>query len=223
MTPAEAVERGRGLDRVLAFSDGVFAIAITLLVLNLRVAHLSGANLDHRLLHALGDDGGVLVGFVISFYVIARYWMAHHWLSLVLRRVDTRFIVINLAFLAFIVFLPFPTEILGLYGGTVTGVVFYAGTMVVVALLSGGLWEYGFRWHLTDAPVGPAFRRQARMRAAVPLVVFATSIPIAFARPAGHGMVGDAAHPTMGRGAVRRGRAPVTSVGQTGAEPEGGG
>ena len=180
VTPTEPEEHGRGRDRALAFSDGVFAIAITLLVLNLRAPHLSGHDLDRQLRHALGREGGVLVGFVLSFYVIARYWLLHHRMSLRLRRVDARFMVMNLVFLAFIVFLPFPAEILGLYGQTVTAVVLYASTMVVIGVTSLALWEYAIRARLM-APVGDEERHEFRRRAIIPIVVFGSSLPLAFA------------------------------------------
>jgi len=180
VTPAEPEESGRGRDRALAFSDGVFAIAITLLVLNLKTPHVSGPNTGGKLLDALGNERGVLIGFAISFYVIARFWLTHHRLSLRLRRVDGRFLVTNLLLLAFIVFLPFPTELLGLYGGTTAAVVLYAGTMVCVAGLSLVLWEYARRTHLM-APMSAAELRENHERAVVPVVVFAISIPLAFA------------------------------------------
>jgi TMEM175 potassium channel family protein len=180
---AELDERGRGLDRVLNFSDAVFAIAITLLVLNLKVPHLTGRDVNHRLLDALGHDSGLLAGFVISFYVIARYWMSHHRLSILLRRVDTPFIVLNLVFLAFIVFVPFPTEVLGVYGGTTTAVVFYAGTMVPTGLLSWATWEYALRKGLDDGRAPAGTRRQAKLRNGYLVIVFAISIPVAFADP----------------------------------------
>ncbi len=177
----ELDERGRGLDRVITFSDGVFAIAITLLVLNLRVPHVSGHDIDHQLLKALGKDGGLLVGFVISFFVIARYWMSHHRLSILLRRIDTPFIVINLFFLAFIVFIPFPTEVIGSYGGRTTSVVFYACAMVPTGLLSWATWEYALRNGLDDGRAPPGTRRQAAARSGYTVAVFALSIPVAFA------------------------------------------
>jgi uncharacterized membrane protein len=161
----------------------VFAIAITLLVLNLRVPHVSGPHVDRRLLDGLGHDGGLLIGFVISFYVIARFWLVHHRLSVLLRRVDTTFIVLNLVFLAAIVFLPFPTEIIGQYGNTTTGVVFYAAAFVVTAGLSAATWEYALRVGLVDPRVPPSTRRHARVRAAVPILIFGISIPVAFADP----------------------------------------
>lgn len=184
VTPTEPEEHGRGRDRALAFSDGVFAIAITLLVLSLRAPHLSGPHLDSQLRHALQKDGDVLLGFAISFFVIARFWLIHHRMSLLLRRVDGRFLVINLVFLASIVFLPFPTEVLGLYGGTTTAVVFYAATMVCVGGLSYALWRHAGDARLM-APMSEPERREAIERSVIPAVVFATSIPIAFATTTG--------------------------------------
>jgi TMEM175 potassium channel family protein len=180
VTPTEPEEYGRGRDRALAFSDGVFAIAITLLVLNLKLPHLSGPNLDQQLRHALKNEGSVVIGFVLSFYVIARFWLVHHRMSLQLRRVDGRFLTLNLALLAFIVFLPFPTEVLGLYGQTTTAVVLYAGTMVCVGCLSWALWEHAMHARLTG-PMSPVEVRAGRQRSVIPVVIFATSIPVAFA------------------------------------------
>ena len=107
-------EKGRGLDRVIAFSDGVFAIAITLLVLNFRVPHVVGTHDQNRqFFEGLWHDSGLVLGFALSFYVIARYWRSHHRLSPRLKTIDNRFISLNLIFLALIVFLPYPTEIIG--------------------------------------------------------------------------------------------------------------
>lgn len=180
MTFFDLDERGRGLDRALAFSDGVFAIAITLLVLAFRVPNLHGDNLNHRLLDALLKQGSLLVGFSVSFFVIARLWMSHHRLSLLLRQVDTRFMALNVVFLAFVVFLPFPAEIVGLYGQTTVGVVFYAATMCVTLIISAAVWTYAFRHQLVDPRAGPDALRQAWLRAGFPVVVFAISIPVAF-------------------------------------------
>src|SRR5258708_20494921 len=116
VTYPELDESGRGLDRTIGFSDGVFAIAITLLVLNFRVPQVPSHGVDAHLLDALTDETGTLTGFVVSFYVVARFWIAHHRLSVLLRRVDSTFIALNLVFLGAIVFLPFPTEILARYG-----------------------------------------------------------------------------------------------------------
>src|SRR5260370_8201530 len=99
VTYPELDESGRGLDRTIGFSDGVFAIAITLLVLNFRVPQVPSHGVDAHLLDALTDETGTLTGFVISFYVIARFWIAHHRLSFLLRHPDSVFTLLHLSFL----------------------------------------------------------------------------------------------------------------------------
>jgi uncharacterized membrane protein len=173
-------ERGRGLDRILAFSDGVFAIAITLLVLNFKVPNLPGNHdLSHRLLHALTHDVGLYVGFIVSFYMVARFWVSHHSLSLVLRKADPTFVTLNLMFLACIVFVPFPAELLGVYPDTTTAVVFYAAALVVTSVMAALLWHVAFVRGLTDPKAGDV-RGEAFTRTAMTAVVFGASIPIAF-------------------------------------------
>jgi len=201
----------RALDRVIFFSDAVFAIAITLLVLNLRVPHLTGHDLDGRLLGALGDDTGLLVGFVISFYVIARFWITHHRLSILLRRVDTPFMVLNLVFLAFIVFIPFPAEILGTYGSTTTAVVFYAGSMVATGLMSWATWEYALRARLDDGRASAETRQRAERRSASMVAVFAASIPVAFIDTTAAQVMWVLLVVAYGRGAIRFRRSTATA------------
>ncbi len=218
MSYFELDERGRGLDRVLAFSDGVFAIAITLLVLAFRVPTLHGADVNRRLFHALLHQGGLLIGFAVSFFVIARLWIVHHRLSLLLRHIDARFISLNMVFLAMVVIVPFPAEIVGLYGGTTTGVVFYASTMVVVLTMSGVVSDYAFRYHLVDERVSPDARRVLWIRVLFAVAVFALSIPVAFVDP-GHAqlvwLILVVQHPVM----VRLGAAePLPSLSRPGKQ-----
>jgi uncharacterized membrane protein len=169
--------------RAEAFSDGVFAIAITLLVLNFRVPQVPSHGVDAHLLDALTDESGTLTGFVVSFYVIARFWIAHHRLSVLLRHVDPVFIAWNLGFLGAIVFLPFPTEVVGRYGQSTTAVVFYASAMTVTGVLSGVVWQYAVTHDLIDERMMLQAKRQALARAVITPLVFATSVPIAFIDP----------------------------------------
>ncbi len=151
-------ERGRGLDHAITFSDGVFPIAITLLVLSFRVPTFLPAT-SMRTSSTPTDESGILIGFALSFYVVARFWMTHHRLSVLLRYVDSTFIALNLVFLAFIVFLPFPTEVLGVYDGATTAVVFDALAMTITGLLSTAVWQYALTHRLMDDRVTAAWRR----------------------------------------------------------------
>ncbi len=173
---ASAVQRD--VDRVVAFSDGVFAIAITLLVLSIRVPKVSDRDLGDALEHLLPQ----LFTYALSFLVIGMYWMAHHRTFRSLIRVDRTLLWINLVLLGFVALLPFPTEILGEYGNTTLGTVVYAASLTAVGFVSVLLW-----WYINHAglngPISPALVRLGALRAAIPPAVFAASVPIAFLSP----------------------------------------
>ena len=179
---AAEAERTTELDRIIFFSDGVFAIAITLLVIGLRVpalpSHVANSELSRRLL----DEWPRVLSYAVSFAVIGLYWIGHHRSFGHIRRFDHRLILLNLVFLGLIAFLPFPTAVLGRYGGHRSAVVLYAGSLALAGLASTALWLYAWKARLAD--VGPRRARYLAARAAIPVVVFAGSIPIAFLSPA---------------------------------------
>lgn len=123
-------DRGLGFERLVFFSDAVFAIAITVLVLNLKPADaVAGGVMLWKPLQSK------LFGFGLSFYVIGRYWMAHHQLFETIRRYDTRLMVVNLVFLAAIVFVPFATSVAVDSPPTRGPMIFYFGSLLLVAVL----------------------------------------------------------------------------------------
>ncbi len=122
-----------GFERLVFFSDAVFAIAITLLVLDLKLQ--------------AGPDGVIhleklvpkLVGFVISFSVTAFYWLAHHRLFKTLKAEDAWLRAVNFLFLACIVFLPFPSSVVSEYVAKSWAVIFYAMSVATTGLVLAGL------------------------------------------------------------------------------------
>ena len=99
----------RGSDefgRVLAFSDGIFAIAMTLLVIAITVPTISDTDSAKDLADALGDNTEAYISFFISFAVIGRYWVAHHQFFALLTRMDTRLVWVNLIYLGFVALPP---------------------------------------------------------------------------------------------------------------------
>jgi uncharacterized membrane protein len=120
--------RHHGYQRLLFFSDAVFAIAITLLVLDLRLPPGSQA-------FDLADVRQQIVGFVVSFYVIGRFWLSHHALFEGVAGYDTRLLWTNLLFLAAVVFLPFPTTVVSELDPTTASVTFYALSLTAVGVL----------------------------------------------------------------------------------------
>jgi uncharacterized membrane protein len=173
-------KRPSKLERLVFFSDAVFAIAITLLVLPLTEADLEDEHLASQLL-ALWPE---LLSFALSFLVVGTYWIAHHRMFDHIVRLDVRMLWINLVFLACIAFLPFPTAVLGRHGDTTAAVVLYAAAMSVTGFASAGLWLYASGRHrLIDPDLDPRLVRLLTLRALVVPTAFLPSIVVAFFSP----------------------------------------
>jgi len=122
-----------GFERLVFFSDAVFAIAITLLVLDLKLQ--TGPH-GEILIAALIPK---LLGFVVSFSVTSFYWLAHHRLFKTLRAESAALRGVNLVFLACVVFLAFPSSVISAYPATPWAVIFYALSVATTGILMGTL------------------------------------------------------------------------------------
>jgi uncharacterized membrane protein len=132
----------RDTARLEAFSDGVFAIAITLLILEIHVPEFEEGQ---SLWHSLADLWPSYFGYAVSFLVIGIMWVNHHSLFRIVRRVDHWVLVFNLLLLFCVAFIPFPTAVLAAHidqPDESTAVVFYAATFVVTAIAFNLLWRY---------------------------------------------------------------------------------
>ena len=137
--PVEEKETGR----IEAFSDGVFAIALTLLVLDIQVPQ----NLPSgtRLIDALLKQWPAYVAYVTSFATISIMWINHHRLFKLIKRSDHLLMVFNSMLLLGVTFVPFPTALLADYFGQPderVAAVIYSGTSIVIAVLFNVLWRY---------------------------------------------------------------------------------
>jgi uncharacterized membrane protein len=169
-----------GLERLVFFSDAVFAIAITLLALEIRLpasaAELSSAQL---LAELLGMWHKVLA-YMISFLVIGSFWLAHHRKFRFIRRYDSGLLMFNLLLLMVIAFLPFPSAVIAEHGDRV-GTIFYALVVLLEALLWTGLWGYAARHkQLIDPHLNARQRRRLIAGPLMTVAVFAASIGLAF-------------------------------------------
>jgi uncharacterized membrane protein len=167
-------------DRVLFFSDAVFAIAITLLVVDIRVPEVV---VDAG--HELYESRGKILSFAISFLVIGLFWMGHHRLFRYITALDRPLIFLNLLFLGTIAFLPYPTALL--FAGNTkapAAPVFYAACVAGAGLVELAVWLYATHAKgLVPASVSPAFRRYELAQLLPVPVVFLLSIPVAFIAP----------------------------------------
>ena len=136
---------GRDTDRLEAFSDGVIAIAITLLVLEVRVPEHASVGSSGELWRELARRWPAYLGYLISFVTIGIMWANHHHIFRYIARTDHYLVLSNILFLLCVGFLPFPTalltEYLGHAGERTAGIV-YSGWFFVTALAYNLLWRY---------------------------------------------------------------------------------
>lgn len=172
-----------GMERIVFFSDAVFAIAVTLLALEIRLPAGEELLTDSQLLAQLGGIWHRYLGYFISFMVIGIFWMAHHRKFGLIKRYDSRLIWLNLFLLLVVAFIPFPTSLISEYSGRVP-TIFYAATMLVCELLIILIWGYASKNNrLTDPNLDAATRRRQFVAPISTGLVFLLSIVFALFLP----------------------------------------
>jgi uncharacterized membrane protein len=171
------------MERLVFFSDAVFAIALTILVLDIRLpAGVDNAG-SRELLVALASLWPHYLAFFISFWVVGLSWISHHRKFLHIQRVDFQLLLLNLLMLMMIAFIPFPTAVMS-DNVTFTATAFYALTMILASMSGLALWWHAARNHrLIDPGLD---RRQIWREASIPLAtisIFMISIGIAVTVP----------------------------------------
>jgi uncharacterized membrane protein len=177
---AESEGRGMGKNRIEALTDGIFAVAMTLLVLDIKPP----VHLRFETSEALVDHLSVLehsfVMYAISFVVLAMFWLGHHLQFHFVRHVDRRLLWINLVFLLLAVVVPFSTNLVGDHGHLQLPVVLYAVNLLVLTLLLFlQLRHLAARPHLIAPDLTPEaiahLHRQLLLFGVVPVVSIAAS------------------------------------------------
>ena len=164
--------------RIVAFSDGVFSIAMTLLVLNLGIPKDLA---NGEVASALWDQRENFFAYALSFAVIGRYWLVHHRFFSQVTAFDGRLIALNMLYLGWIVLIPFSSEVLGEHGGTTAAVILYAANLTAVVLIGMGMSADARRAGLTSIDL--ASHGEQRWRSLYIAGVFLLSIPVAFVAP----------------------------------------
>ena len=169
--------------RLEAFSDGVFAIAATLLVLELRVPADSA-----DLVQALLRLWPAYAAYLVSFLTIGIIWVNHHTLLEHCRRVDRRFLYLNLLLLVAVGIVPFPTALVGQYilseSGATAALVVYGLGAVLIAVAFSGMFFYATHDHrlVGDAAMARRIRDEGRLFP-IGLVAYTLGIGLAFVAP----------------------------------------
>ena len=162
--------------RVEAFSDGVFAIAITLLILEIKVPTEVGEGLGQALLH----EWPSFLAFLSSFFTIGVMWMNHHRLFTLIEAADDVLIGLNLLLLLGITWIPFPTALLATHTHNRVAALVYSTTFFVMSLIFQVFWGYATRREGIMAPGKSAGARQITWQYILGPVLYLIAIAIAF-------------------------------------------
>ena len=133
------------LERLILFSDAVFAIAITLLIIEIKIPEVHEGELtDKALVHELWLLSRKFIGFLISFFIIGQYWMVHHRMFGFVIAFNSKLVWMNLLFLLAIVLMPFSTAFYSEYSGApvVTPSVFYTFNLAFLGAMNFLMWRY---------------------------------------------------------------------------------
>lgn len=166
---------------IAALSDGIFGVALTLLVLDVHLLGVSTAPLVVQL-RAVWPR---LFSFSLTFAVVAGYWIAYHRLLTRIRAYDRTLLVTNFLFLALIVLTPFPTSVLNekhlaTRTDALTAWVLYAGTLALVGMTLAWLWQCARMRGLVDPSLGPAGTEYLLVRSLIAPAAFLLSIGVAW-------------------------------------------
>jgi uncharacterized membrane protein len=180
MSSEDADDGDLGLERLVFFSDAVFAIVITLLVLPL-TAEIEVPRGGEGVAAAVFERWPAVLTFVVSFLVVGQFWTAHHRTFGLIERQDQTLLWLNLVGLMTVAFLPFPAAILGARDepGDAFPVVFFAASMTITSCALTATWLYASRRGLVRSSLGRPRIRMVTLRATVTSGIFLLSVPAA--------------------------------------------
>jgi uncharacterized membrane protein len=177
-----------GIERLLALTDGVVAIALTLLVLQLQVP-VTHALKEHpdsagALWHALDPDGSELTSYLVSFLVIAQFWMVHHRVLRGMRGHSEGLAWRNFSFLLALTLMPFTSDLIGRYGTNPVAITLFGINLVAISLSTQWIFLYAAHHDLLmDVARSKRDERTARLRVLLVIGIVVVSMILAWTAP----------------------------------------
>ena len=176
---------GLSKHRLEALCDGIFAFAMTLLVLDMKMPKLPESSLGPGVLtHLLLNLWPKFLGYVTSFLVLSVFWIGHHGYSHFVKKTDRWFLWINLLFLMMVVLVPFSTDFLGDYPAHFEAVVFYGLNIMALGLTLYWQWHYATSRHrLVGTHLEPELARRGKQRILRGVLTYACAVATAWLNP----------------------------------------
>lgn len=160
------------------FSDCIFSIVATLLVIELKLPDSASV------WHSLALIAPKILAFILSFIIVGMYWVAHHSMFNFVRKVDRNFLWLNNLNLLCVTFLPFPTAVLGSHPFETGAICFYAITLI----LANGTLTIAFRYlarhpELAQSNLTPELARRMERLVFLPIILYLAAIPFSYLEP----------------------------------------
>jgi uncharacterized membrane protein len=170
-----------GRNRIEALTDGVFAVAMTLLVLDIKVPELQQASAPSELPHQLLALWPKFLSYTISFIILGVYWVGHHLQLASIRTADRPLLWINMLFLLCVALVPFSTALLSEYPKQRVAVAIYSANMIAIGLALALHWWYATnkRRHV-DPEIHPGLVRAAMFRVLMGPFLYFIAIALSF-------------------------------------------
>jgi len=174
---------GIAFDRVAFFTDAVFAIALTLIVVGIGVPAIDDDTSATELWRALRDQRAEFVSFVIGVLVIGFYWSSHHAAYEDLDAVDRGYVLRTIPYLALVAFLPYPIRLVGSYDANSVAWACFALNLAAVSAMETTLFVHSWKAGLQARPLADDEARWDAVMSMLPVPFFLVSIPLAFVHP----------------------------------------
>jgi uncharacterized membrane protein len=170
-----------GTDRIETLSDGIFAIVMTLLVLEIHVPEIGQLTSSAALMHALVALAPKFLSYVISVVVLGTFWIGHHLQFYYIKHSNRTFLWINIVFFAFISLIPFSAALLGNYHHEQVAVIMYGLNLIASGILISALWIYANNGHrLVHDNIDPKLVRIALKYMLMAPIAYAIGIAVSF-------------------------------------------
>ena len=174
--PFEYQSKG-GLERITSFSDAVMAIAITLLVIEMIIPSVNPDLLISELSNLIPE----FFSHIVSFFIIGSYWIAHYGIFKYITKYDNNLLWLNLLFLFFVSFIPFPSALLGEYTSVQLIIIIYSSNIALLGFSLWLLWFYASRnFRLISKDVNPRIIKNVKNYNMIGPLGFLISIPFTF-------------------------------------------
>ncbi len=172
------------LSRIDGLSDGIFAIVMTLLIIEIRVPEFHEKISNHQLWHALKELSPLFLSYILSFALLFTYWRAHYFVLAIAKNFNVRLTNYNALFLFFIGLLPFFTHLLGRYTYSELSIFLYGLNIVLIGVSLSAMRRYIVKSdHIESVDLSSKSIRHANIRLWIPVAVAVVAVAISFISP----------------------------------------